>query len=122
MSTIMKLLFPREGGRSNAHTFVIGDMLVPDQQYSFYGHIIDMSHREDIPAKPFMELKRMDQMQMVIDLEGNEHIPGDLDFYICRASEFRKVPDMEATTRNKAIMKFLKALDPTSFVIVEMSW
>lgn len=126
MSVTMKILFPW-GTNETRDTFKIKDNLLPDQDYVFYGHIIDMGEArceddENIPKKPSVDVIEMTQAHEISHENGVVSIPGKQEFYLCRAGQFKKLPVIETTPRNNAIVAFLQALEAESFVIIKMSW
>jgi hypothetical protein len=126
MSVQITLLFPFNSTRnSDEHLFPIKDMLIFDPEYELFGYILDMSaYSTDnikIPKKPSMNVIQMTQEYKVFDTNNKTHIP-DKDFYFCRSSEFKKIPKMETSYRNKAILAFLNESDPEAFVVIKVSW
>ena len=124
MSVNLQIYVPWNA-RENNGTFRLKDMLIPDQEYELFSQIVNMSiRREENPKileKPTVNTIEMTQAQTVIDVSGNSHVP-DQNFYFCRAGEFKKLPPIETTYHNNAIIAFLQALDPDSFVVIKVSW
>jgi hypothetical protein len=98
-----------------------------DQDYGFMGHIVDMSaHRTEnkkIPKRPSVISRELRSMELVnLKVEGVYGVSNG-KLYICRASEFAKIPDnMGTSLKNRAILRYLKLIDQESWVIINVSW
>jgi hypothetical protein len=98
-----------------------------EKDYVFMGHIIDMSpHRpdnENIPKCAFVNSRKLEFPDRVaLKVADMRYAAIEESMYICKASEFNKIPD-DATLskKNKAILAYIQALEPDSWVIINLS-
>lgn len=127
MSVRMKIFLTHNINYENE--FHVSDILTPDQDYAFYGHIVDMSSRLDndpqIPLKPVVDVTKLDYTTNIVILpDGREDLFGKKEMFFCLARQFVKisVDELDTSQKNKAIILFLKALPEDTQVLVKMSW
>ncbi len=110
-------------------SFILREHLCVDQDYPFMGHIVDMSLRRgddpSIPEKPVVHSEML-QDGTWIELHFMDEkviLHPDQDLFSCKAGDFNNIPENISTTKkNLAIVNLLKALDPRTNVIIQMSW
>ena len=127
MSVRMSLHFPSRKESIEEIIWSCRDHLMVDQDYVFMGHIVDMSARREenkkIPKRPSVISRELRSMELVsLKVEEVYAVSND-SLYICRASEFAKIPDSIGTSlKNRAILKYVQSIDPESWVIINVSW
>lgn len=123
MATYMNIYTVR---RMREISISLGDKLIPDQDYDFYGLIVDMSRRRgvqpSIPEKPTLEPLPIFQAT-ISSIEGKEVQVDGYSHFLFPLSEFKKLQNMELSQKNKAIIDYLVAItgQEEQFAFVELS-